>query len=499
MGRLPQFNDVSVAARVQTERLRFIASIKDADVLRLATSQHSSKHPCTFFRPAIHGSYNVCYFVKFPTTGERWTVRIPIRPCLAHGGRSKLASEVTTMNFLKAHADIPIPTIRAHSLDGTNSPLSRYLILDYMEGTQLSSVNIQLLDKEKRNQLYLSLAKILVQLRRLTFPSFGRLYLAGGDELRVANEIVTKDINIQELEDLDPRRIQRQCYGERDFLPTASHYMETLMRTAYNAFFKGADSVDPDMIDSSLYHLDLFRQHAALWADPKISPVQFVLSHGDLSPENILVDEQTMAVTAVLDWGWSRVVPVQLLTPPLWLGGADDVALLAWRHAYDGYVARDLGDFLAVVRAEERRKYRSSVLADQWDRGRHDGGFLIAHALESWRDMDAVAFRYLNMRHYGGTADLEARVARFLEDDPLRGLVVDMKARQARRGEEEGVEEGEGGRHEGGRTMSVGSRAVSKLWPSRSALQGSMMIITTGVGYGLWRLALASARRPPRI
>lgn len=489
MERLPQFNDVAVADRVQAERRRFLASFKDGDVLRVASSHHPSKQPCRFFQQAIPGSYNICYFVEFPATGERWTVRIPIRPCLAHGGRSKLASEVTTMKYLEAHTEIPIPTVRGYSLDATDSPLSRYLILDYVEGTLLSSVNIQRLDKEKRNQLYESLAKVVLQLRRLTFPSFGRLYRAGGNELRVSNDITTQDINTQELEGLDPRRIQQECYGERDLLPNASHYTETLIRTAYNGFFKGADGVDPDMIESSLYHLDLFRQHAAFWLDPKISPVQFVLSHGDFTPNHILVDESTMAITAVLDWGWSRVVPVQYLIPPLWLQHAD-VPKLAWKHAYDGYVSRELAAFLAVVRAEERRAYQSSALADQWDRTKHDGGFLIAHALEHRHDMDAVAFRYLNARYYGGTSDLDGRMARFLQDDPLRGLVIDMKARQARGG----------GAAECVRpTQSSSSSIASRLWPVSSALQGSMMLLSTGVGYGLWRLALASARRPPRI
>ncbi|OAQ98106.1 hypothetical protein LLEC1_00789 [Akanthomyces lecanii] len=488
MGQPQHFNDASIADRIQAERQAFISSVKDRDVLRLASSQHPSKQPCSFFQPAICGSYNICYFVEFETTGERWTVRIPIRPCLAHGGRSKLASEVTTMKYLKNHTDIPIPTVRAHSLDGADNPLSRYLILDYVEGTQLSSINIQPLDKEKKKQLYMSLARIVLQLRRLTFPSFGTLYCSANNEPRVSGDITTKDINIQELEGLDPRRIQKQCFGEKDSLPTASHYTESLIGTAYNAFFKGTDGVDPDMIDSSLYHLDLFRQHATFWLDPKISPVHFVLSHGDFTPDNVLVDESTMAITGVLDWGWSRIVPVQYFIPPLWLKHTE-VSNLAWKHVYDGFVSQELNEFLSVVRAEERSKYKSSTLADQWDRTKHDGGFLIAHALENWHDMDAVAFRYLNTRYYGGTSGLDGRVARFLRDDPLRELVIDMKERQAKanaaayeEAEQTGSMNGDGG-----------------LWPGPQALQGSMMLLTTGVGYGLWRLALASARRPPRI
>lgn len=383
-----------------------------------------------------------------------------------------------------------MPKVRAYSLDGDDDrPLSSYLIVDYVGGTQLSSINLQQLDKDKTAALYASLAKVLLKLRRMTFFSFGRLQLLGGVDLHVASDIVTRDINTQELEGLDPRCIQHQCYGQRGLLPTATHYTETLIRTAYNAFFKGTDSVDPDMIDSGLYHLDLFRQYASMWLDPKISHLQFCLTHGDFAPHNIFVDANTMEVTGIIDWGWSRVVPIQYFIPPLWLRHAD-FADVAWKHAYDGYLSQEFNEFLAAVRAEERKKYKHELLAEQWERTKHDGGFLIAHALENWNDIDVVAFRYLNGRYYGGTADLEGRMARFLEDDPLRGLVVEMKERQAKGDDVYGAEQ-DRKKHSKG--------VVSKLWPGTSALQGSMMLITTGVGYGLYRLALASARRPPRI
>lgn len=97
MASTQQFDDVAVAARVHTERQRFISSIADRDVLRLASSHHPSKASCTFFQPTVHGSYNICYFIQFDDRKERWVVRIPIQPCLTHGGRSRLASEVTTM------------------------------------------------------------------------------------------------------------------------------------------------------------------------------------------------------------------------------------------------------------------------------------------------------------------------------------------------------------------------------------------------------------------
>lgn len=44
--------------------------------------------------------YNVCCFVEFDGDGERWVVRVPLEPCLAFGGASKLDSEVATMQYV---------------------------------------------------------------------------------------------------------------------------------------------------------------------------------------------------------------------------------------------------------------------------------------------------------------------------------------------------------------------------------------------------------------
>ncbi len=51
-------------------------------------------------QPLARGSYNVCYFVESDGDGERWVVRVPLEPCLAFGGASKLESEVATMQWV---------------------------------------------------------------------------------------------------------------------------------------------------------------------------------------------------------------------------------------------------------------------------------------------------------------------------------------------------------------------------------------------------------------
>lgn len=101
LGPPQTFRDQIVQARIHRNRDRFIASIRDEDVCRLAALYHNGD-TCIFFKPPSRGSYNICYFVQFNPgalngDGDRWVVRVPLAPCLAAVGWSKLESEVATM------------------------------------------------------------------------------------------------------------------------------------------------------------------------------------------------------------------------------------------------------------------------------------------------------------------------------------------------------------------------------------------------------------------
>src|SRR4051794_12281516 len=83
------FKDSIVQFRVHRERDQFIADICEDAICRLASSYHNGDH-CSFFKPPCRGSYNICYFVHFPSSSsdedvEKWVVRVPLVPCLAHG------------------------------------------------------------------------------------------------------------------------------------------------------------------------------------------------------------------------------------------------------------------------------------------------------------------------------------------------------------------------------------------------------------------------------
>lgn len=89
------FTDKLIQTQVHQKRDRFLASISKKRVLRLLSSRRQDRR-CDYFKDPKRGSYNICYFVEFED-GQRWVLRVPIAPCLALGARTKLESEVATM------------------------------------------------------------------------------------------------------------------------------------------------------------------------------------------------------------------------------------------------------------------------------------------------------------------------------------------------------------------------------------------------------------------
>ena len=174
---------------------------------------------------------------------------------------------------------------------------------------------------------------------------------------------VTIDINIQELEGLQPSKIQNSFYSDKGSLTSANKYISMLLQIADNVFVNGRNDIsDRDHGEDALYHLYIFREYTKDWMDYGLDQGPFVLVHGDLEPFNIIVNER-MDITLVLDWEWSRVVPLQFNRPPLWLKYPDTLTL-AWDFVYQDYL-KSLNQLLDIVRTREREKYRNDLLSNE--------------------------------------------------------------------------------------------------------------------------------------
>jgi hypothetical protein len=76
---------------------------------------------------------------------------------------------------------------------------------------------------------------------------------------------------------------------------------------------------------------------------------------------NILFNDDYNLV-AVLDWEWSRVVPAQLMVPPIWLTGCQVDGVLLVHNAYNTKV----GHLRAAVQEREKALGLPPRLSAEW-------------------------------------------------------------------------------------------------------------------------------------
>ncbi|KAK7408676.1 hypothetical protein QQX98_009144 [Neonectria punicea] len=323
------------------------------------------------------------------------------------------------MQLVAENTNIPLPKIHAYQLGDDSHALSSFLILEYIEGRSISPSQLDSLTNDQRTRLYTSLASVYLQLRRLEFPSIGCL-ARGYKGFEVGKRPATIDLNMQELEGLQPSTIQTR-YGNHGILSSANGYTAMLLEISDNAFSKTRSRVlDQDHGEDALYHHDLFRRFVVdEWLDTKLNSGPFVLVHGDLQLFNCLVNEQ-MEVVSILDWEWSRVVPRQFFQPPLWLTNRNPGAL-SWDYAYSRFL-ESFDEFLDVTRALERKMYGNELLSDEWTEGKD--GFLVANALENWTEIDLFSADFISWKWYRGKADMGERIKIFMEEDPARRFQV---------------------------------------------------------------------------
>ena len=115
--------------------------------------------------------------------------------------------------------------------------------------------------------------------------------------------------------------------------------MSLLLNIAKNAFEKGRNSVyNEEDGNENLYNLHQFSRFATeTWLDYLLDNGAFLLAHSDLDPCSILVN-QNIDIVALLDWDWSRVVPLQFFKTPTWLISQDN-ARLALSSQYTRHVS----------------------------------------------------------------------------------------------------------------------------------------------------------------
>ncbi|KAI1992052.1 hypothetical protein LOZ51_003675 [Ophidiomyces ophidiicola] len=311
---------------------QFIASIDRDAVCELASSHHPSKKPCRIFDAEKKGAFNICFPVEFledslgvHTTGERWMVRIPVLPRLAFP-EEKLRGEIATMKFISEKTTIPIPCLHGYSIGNDNILGLPFLLLDFIDGKMLVTVNIPTLPYNDQCLLFANLSDIYLQLFQHQFNHIGALTLDSTDENWVfeQNRPLSILMNDQTLGGYNPCLLippNQVFHSTIDYILMIHHALLDDFHLRRGSVFSESDAC------SYLYDLYNSRQFLMEWVQPKYNHGPFVLMHGDLRSSNILVDDD-LDIVSILDWEWSHTIPLQMFVPPSWLSGHEVIGIL---------------------------------------------------------------------------------------------------------------------------------------------------------------------------
>ncbi|KAF2678622.1 hypothetical protein K458DRAFT_316445 [Lentithecium fluviatile CBS 122367] len=241
--------------------------------------------------------------IEFPSSSEKWLVRVP-RPGLLNLGEATVeymyASEFATLKFLEGTS---VPAPRAFAFDVAsnkdNKVGSTYLIMEFLEGEVF---DVQGASGEAKKRIYEGVAEILVELSRHPFPKACSLVLG---DVRGEGE---SDVMAGKIAGLRSKVVPP--FGPFD---TAGEYYMAIVDAHLDLIAEGR--LYPELgVEAYLAYailrdriLDSFGESAGSMAPAK-NTERFYLTHIDPKGDHILASPSGH-ISGIIDWESARITP----------------------------------------------------------------------------------------------------------------------------------------------------------------------------------------------
>ncbi|KAK6008412.1 hypothetical protein QM012_000315 [Aureobasidium pullulans] len=298
-------------------------------VEKLASKYRDGQHCECLGR--INGGFNICFKVLFDD-GVAWAVRYPV-PGWVMDPDEKVRREVAVLRFLQEKTQIPIPRLIAYGSASENhdSEIGPFVISEWVDGKSLNSMLEELprpewgpvlrddIDDDIFYKIYIQIAEILLELASHRFDKIGSLSIQDGNDKMAPGPVCMRPLTRKMNE------IQRGSYVVVDDcrappLNSVADYMNHLLQQNMTHLYKQRNSVDDKEDARNKFILRRRLQALVPYFTSRFDSGPFTLFCDDFHPRNILVDENTYQITAVIDWEWTNTAPFDFsMTPPSWL------------------------------------------------------------------------------------------------------------------------------------------------------------------------------------
>ncbi|KAL5330170.1 hypothetical protein ACEPPN_003695 [Leptodophora sp. 'Broadleaf-Isolate-01'] len=272
----------------------------------------------TFFRITF-GDEGPDAIIRFPKPGHTATA---LRD-------EKVANEVQIMEYLSENTTVPLPRVHSWGLT-VDSPqqFGPFIIMDYIDGTLLSTVLKQPTESEQEgvvlnpnidntilDKIYYQIADYMLQLSQLTFSRIGAISKEyASNTWSVTGRPLTYNMN--ELATV-------AGYPDDQFPTTpfdsASNYLRSVAKEHLTHLWTQRNLADDSKIAQERFIArHQFAQLISKYCVDDAGP--FIPFCDGMRPSNMLVDPETLRITAVLDFEFTNTMPAQFAyDPPWWL------------------------------------------------------------------------------------------------------------------------------------------------------------------------------------
>ncbi|KAI0772816.1 hypothetical protein BD413DRAFT_603712 [Trametes elegans] len=244
-----------------------------------------------------------------------------------------VASEVATMRFLRA-SGLPVPEVYGYSPSSDNAAKTEYIFMQFMRGTKLSDVWMELEEREIASVLQ-QLVHLESRIMSLPFPAGGSLYYANDLE-NVAGGTVGVPLQDGRF-CIGPDARLCMWYGRRSQLdvnrgPYRSTeatlvavarkelaYLERFVRPLlpFQRERREAYGYKEQSPSDHRQNLERYLRIASLLVPKNPDFHRFCIRHPDLQPSNIIVstspDSNELKIVGLLDWQHASILPQFLL------------------------------------------------------------------------------------------------------------------------------------------------------------------------------------------
>lgn len=286
--------------------------------------------PVTEYVGFLKGSFNFSFQFRFGDGGPDAIIRFPKPGHTATTLRDeKVTNEAMVMEYIRQNTTIPIPRVHSWGLTAESpQQFGTFIIMDHVEGTLLSTILKQPTESDQEDPIlnpdidsnaldiiYLQIASCIFQLSQLPFSRIGTI----SKDHESNTWSVTKrplTYNMNELATVSG------CPD--DHFPTTtfdstSDYLKSVARQHLDHVWAQRNIADDPEIAQARFIAR--RQLPSLIPKYCIHDTgPFLLFCDDMRPSNMLVNPETLEITAMLDFEFTNAMPTQFTyDPPWWL------------------------------------------------------------------------------------------------------------------------------------------------------------------------------------